>query len=85
MSTLDGKTLENVPKLKGTENYNVWAMKVAQLLIREDLQDAIEPTDKDRVDMSLFKKDCQLRAIIIFTLDETILEHAKGTTIAQEL
>ncbi len=85
MSTLDGKTLGSVPKLKGTENYDVWAMKAAQLLIREDLYDAIEPTDEDRADKSFSKKDRQMRATIILTLDGAILEHAKGATTAKML
>ncbi len=56
MSTLDGKTLGSVPKFKGTENYDVWAMKAAQLLIRKDLYNADEPTDKDRADKSFLRK-----------------------------
>ncbi len=85
MSTLDAKSLGGVPKLKGTENYDVWAMKAAQLLIREDFYDAIEPTDEDKADKSFSKKNRQARATIILTLDDAILEHAKRATTAKEL
>ncbi len=85
MSTLNGKTLESVHKVQGTKNYDVWAMKAIQLLIRKDLYDAIDFTNKDKADKSSCKKDCQTRTTIIFTLDNAILEHAKSATIAKKL
>ncbi len=85
MSTLDGKTLGRVSKLKGTENYDVWAIKTAQLLIKEDLYDAIEPIGKDKANKSFFKEGSSGAGHHHSHVRRCHLEHAKGTTTAKEL
>lgn len=65
----------NIEKLTGRENFNTWSFAVQNLLLHEDLWDAIEiPVGENGAPVAVdSKKDAKAKAKIVLTIDSTLL------------
>ncbi|KAI9782042.1 MAG: hypothetical protein M1816_002031, partial [Peltula sp. TS41687] len=89
--------LHSIVKLKGSQNYDVWSMKVQMVLIREGLWDVTEldeqpapgSTDDPAPGPSKDDKtvdrdlDRKARATIILAMDDSLVDHVIGEKTAR--
>lgn len=73
----------NIEKLSGRDNYNTWAFAIKNLLLLEDLWDAVLETPLAS-SMSSIRKDDKAKAKIVLTIDPKLYVHIEQEETAKD-
>lgn len=77
--------LVSVSKLKGRENYDVWAFAAENVLILEGLEKCIKDTTNESQASDTSSEDLKAKAKLILTINSSLYVHIKEAKNTREL